>query len=357
MATKTAMIMAGGTGGHIFPGLAVARELTRRGWKVFWLGAEGGMETKLVPQHGLPIETVRIAGVRGNGLRRKLAMPFRVATALMRSGSIIRRHRPDLAIGFGGYTGFPGGVMSRCLGLPLVVHEQNSVAGLTNRLLSRIASRTLYAFPGAFDQTDGLVGNPVRSEIAALPTPETRFAGRSGPLRLLVVGGSLGAKVFNDLVPQALARLPEGTRPLVTHQAGAKQIEALQANYAAAGVAADCRAFIDDMADAYASADLVICRAGALTVAELAAAGVGSLLVPYPHAVDDHQTGNARYLAAAGAAELVPQGTLSAEGLAETLRTLTRARCLEMAVAARKLGIADAAVRVADVCEALTNER
>lgn len=356
MAKRTIMVMAGGTGGHIFPGLAVAKELTARGWKVVWLGAEGGMETRLVPEHGFAIETVRIRGVRGNGVARKLALPAVMAGALLKSAAVIFRHRPDIAIGFGGYTGFPGGLMTRFFWKPLVVHEQNSVAGLTNRLLSRVASRTLFAFPGAFPGREGLVGNPVRADIAGIAPPAERFANRSGPLRVLVVGGSLGAKVFNDTVPAALALIPAGKRPQVVHQAGAKAIDELRANYAKAGVAADCRAFIADMAAEYAAADVVICRAGALTVAELAAAGVGSLLVPYPHAVDDHQTGNARFLADAGAATLLPQKELNAEGLAAWLATLSRDDCLAMAQKARALALTDAAARVADVCEALTQE-
>nr|WP_294865717.1 undecaprenyldiphospho-muramoylpentapeptide beta-N-acetylglucosaminyltransferase [uncultured Pseudogulbenkiania sp.] len=356
MTKRTVMVMAGGTGGHIFPGLAVAHELQARGWTVFWLGASGGMETRLVPQHGFAIETVKIGGVRGNGLKRWLLLPFTLTAALAKTLAVIFRRRPDIAVGFGGYTGFPGGLMSRFLWKPLVIHEQNSVAGLTNKLLARIANRTLFAFPGAFPGPNGLVGNPVRAEIAKVPAPEPRFAGRSGLLRVLVVGGSLGAKVFNDTLPQALALIPAERRPQVVHQAGAKQIEALKDNYAKAGVSADCRAFIDDMAAEYAAADLVICRAGALTVAELAAVGVGSVLVPYPHAVDDHQTGNARYLADAGAARLLPQSELSVAGLAELLTQLTREDCLAMARKARQLAIVDAAQRVADVCEALVQE-
>ncbi|MBV8048337.1 MAG: undecaprenyldiphospho-muramoylpentapeptide beta-N-acetylglucosaminyltransferase [Paludibacterium sp.] len=356
MANKTVMIMAGGTGGHIFPALAVADVLKARGWQVIWLGAEGGMETRLVPQHGYAIETVRIAGMRKNGLKRWLQLPFMMAGALARTTGVILRHRPDIAVGFGGYTGFPGGLMSRLLWKPLVIHEQNSVAGLTNRLLSKIASRTLFAFPGAFPGRDGRVGNPVRPEIAAVAEPDSRFAGREGALRLLVVGGSLGAKVLNDTLPLALAQMAADARPHVVHQAGVKQIEALKAAYAAAGVEADCRAFIDDMAGEYAAADLVICRAGALTVAELAAAGVASMLVPLPTAVDDHQTGNARFLADAGAAKLVPQSTLTPAGLAAVLQNMTRAECLDMARRARSLAIVDAAARVADVCETLTRE-
>ncbi len=350
------MVMAGGTGGHIFPALAVARDLEARGWKVVWLGAEGGMETRLVPQHGFQIETIPMRGMRGNGLRRWLSLPFMLASAFAGAARVLFRHRPDVAVGFGGYTGFPGGVMARLCLKPLVIHEQNSVAGLTNRLLSRVASRTLFAFPGAFAGKEGLVGNPVRAEIAAVAPPAARFAGRSGPLRVLVVGGSLGAKVFNDTVPAALARLPQDVRPRVVHQAGVKQIDALRDNYAREGVTADCRAFIDDMAAEYAAADIVLCRAGALTVAELAAAGAASVLVPYPHAVDDHQTGNARFLADAGAARLLPQGGLDAEALAALFASLTREDCLQMAERARSLAIADAAHRVADVCAELARD-
>lgn len=344
--------MTGGTGGHIFPALAVADELKTRGWKVIFLGAAGGMETRLVPQHGYPIETVAMRGVRGNGLLGWLLLPLRLTRALARCAGVIFKHRPDVAVGFGGYTGFPGGLMARLLWKPLVIHEQNSVAGLTNRLLSKIASKTLYAFPGAFGG-DGLVGNPVRAQIAAVAPPAERFAGRAGPLKLLVVGGSLGAKVFNDTVPKALALLPEAKRPRVIHQAGQKQIDALRDNYAQAGVAADCRAFIDDMAAAYADADLVLCRAGALTVAELAAAGCASVLVPFPHAVDDHQTGNARFLADAGAGVLLPQPDMSAERLASLLGDMDRPQCLAMAQRARARALTDAAAHVADVCERL----
>ncbi len=353
MARRTALIMTGGTGGHIFPALAVADELKSRGWTLVFLGAEGGMETKLVPQHGYTLETLPMRGMRGNGLRRWLSLPWMLARALAGAATVIFRHRPDVSVGFGGYTGFPGGLMTRLLFKPLVIHEQNSVAGLTNRLLSRLASRTLFAFPAAFPGREGLVGNPVRAAIAAVPAPEARFAGRSGPLRVLVVGGSLGAQALNEALPAALARLPATQRPQVTHQAGAKAIDALRAAYAAVKVNADCRSFIDDMASEYAQADLVICRAGALTVAELAAVGVGSVLVPYPHAVDDHQTGNARYLADAGAARLWPQGELNAEALADWLAALTRERCLEMAQAARRMALTDAASKVADVCAEL----
>lgn len=316
--------MTGGTGGHIFPALAVADELRQRGWTVVFLGAEGGMETRLVPARGYPLKTLAIRGVRGNGVRRWLLMPLMLVRAVLKSLALQFGVRPDVVVGFGGYTGAPGGLAARLLWKPLVIHEQNSVAGLTNRVLSHIATRTLFAFPGAFAGKAGLVGNPVRTDIAALPAPESRFAGRCGPLRLLVVGGSLGAKALNDAVPQALALIPEAQRPVVTHQSGEKQIDALRAAYAAAGVQATLTPFIQDTARAFADADVVIARAGASTVTELAAVGAAAIFVPFPHAVDDHQTHNARFLVDAGAAWLLPQNQLSAAGLARQLQALTR---------------------------------
>lgn len=356
MSMPTALIMTGGTGGHIFPALAVADELSSRGWQAVFLGADGGMETRLVPSRGYALETLAIRGVRGNGIARWLALPAVLGRAVSRSVAILRRLRPDVVIGFGGYTGAPGGLAARLLGIPLVVHEQNSVAGLTNRMLSKIASRTLFAFPGAFTGEAGLVGNPVRADIAAVPAPDTRFDGRDGPLRLLVVGGSLGARVFNDTLPAALASLPVASRPQVVHQAGQKQIEALRQNYADAGVEADCRAFIDDMAGEYARADLVLCRAGALTVAELAAVGAASVLVPFPSAVDDHQTGNARFLSEAGAGILLPQPQMTVERVAALISGLTRNQCLDMARVARGKAKTDAAARVADICAQLAGK-
>ncbi|MDK2122463.1 undecaprenyldiphospho-muramoylpentapeptide beta-N-acetylglucosaminyltransferase [Parachitinimonas caeni] len=355
MKHRTLLIMAGGTGGHIFPALAVANALRERGWKVVWLGARGAMEEKLVPQHGIELLTLPIGGVRGKGLLRLLTLPFEQLRAFVMALSVYFEVRPDVSIGFGGFTGFPGGIAARFLWLPLVVHEQNSVAGLTNKVLSRLANRVLTAFPSAFPKKGQLVGNPVRPEIAALPAPADRFAGRVGPLRILVVGGSLGAAVLNETVPQALALIPADQRPLVKHQAGAKQIDALRGHYAAAGVAGECLPFIDDMAAAYGEADLVICRAGALTIAELAAAGVGAILVPFPHAVDDHQTGNAAYLADNGAAVLVPQRELTVQWLAERLQQYNRPQLLAMAEAARGLAKPDATKVVADILESLAD--
>jgi UDP-N-acetylglucosamine--N-acetylmuramyl-(pentapeptide) pyrophosphoryl-undecaprenol N-acetylglucosamine transferase len=345
------MIMAGGTGGHVFPALAVADDLRARGWRVVWLGARTGMEASLVPQHGHETAWIRFSGLRGKGWLARVLLPANLLVAFWQSLRAIRAHRPAVVLGMGGYIAFPGGMMAALLGRPLVIHEQNSIAGLANRVLAGVADRILTAFPGALPRSQ-LVGNPVRGDIAQVAPPAQRFAGRSGPLRLLVVGGSLGAVALNDLVPQALALLPADSRPVVTHQSGAKHLDLLRANYAAAGVDASVVAFIDDMAQAYAAADLVIARAGATTVAELAAAGVAAILVPFPFAVDDHQTTNARYLADAGAAILVQQRDLRPAGLAETLRGLARERLLAMAEKARTLGRPDATRAVADACVA-----
>jgi len=346
---RTIMIMAGGTGGHVFPALAVAEYLTQQGWRVVWLGAKTGMEATLVPRHGYEVAWVRFSGLRGKGLIRAALLPFNLLVAFWQSARAILARRPDVVLGMGGYISFPGGMMASLLNRPLAIHEQNSVAGLANKVLARLADRVVQAFPDALPGAQ-VSGNPVRKEIAALAAPRARWAARAGRLRLLVLGGSLGAQVLNETVPQALALLPAETRPEVTHQAGAKHIESLRAGYAAAGVAAEALAFIDDMAGRYAAADVVLCRAGALTVAELACAGVASILVPFPHAVDDHQTGNAKFLSARGAAILLPQAELSADRLAALLRGLTRERLLDMAEKARELGRPDATEAVARVC-------
>ncbi|WP_274585730.1 undecaprenyldiphospho-muramoylpentapeptide beta-N-acetylglucosaminyltransferase [Neisseria leonii] len=347
MGGKTFMLMAGGTGGHIFPALAVARALQAEGHHVVWLGSEGAMETRIVPQQDILLETLAIKGVRGNGLKRKLMLPFTLWQTVNAARRIIKKHRVACVIGFGGFVTFPGGLAAKLSGVPMVIHEQNAVAGLANRQLARWAERVLYAFPKAFDAEGGLVGNPVRAEIAALPAPETRFAGRTGRLKILVVGGSLGAQVLNETVPQALVAIPAEMRPQVRHQSGRGKLEALETAYRQAGAAAECSEFIDDMAAAYRDADVVLCRAGALTIAELTAAGVGALLVPYPQAVDDHQTANARFMVQAEAGLLLPQAQLSAEKLAEVLAGLTRERCLQWAGNARTLAVPDSAQRVA----------
>jgi UDP-N-acetylglucosamine--N-acetylmuramyl-(pentapeptide) pyrophosphoryl-undecaprenol N-acetylglucosamine transferase len=350
--SRTILVMAGGTGGHIFPALAVADELRGRGWRVVWLGARGGMEERLVPPRGYTAEWIRFGGVRGKGWLRKLLLPAALLVAFWQSAKAIFRHRPDVVLGMGGYASFPGGMMAALFGRPLLIHEQNAVPGLANRVLAGVADRVLSAFPDAFEGRVNVIwsGNPVRTDIVNLPPPEVRFANRGGPLRLLVIGGSLGARALNETVPQALALMAAAERPLVVHQAGAAHAEQLRATYRSAGVEAEVPAFIDDMAARYGEADLLVCRAGATTVTELAVAGVGSILVPFPHAVDDHQTRNARYLADRGAALLMPQKDLTPRVLADVLRGLTRGKLLEMARAARAAGKPDAAIRVADYC-------
>ncbi len=349
---KTLMVMAGGTGGHIFPGIAVAEELRARGWRIVWMGNPDGMEARIVPQRGYETAWVRFGALRGKGLLRKLLLPVNLLSGFWQALRALRRLEPDVVLGMGGYITFPGGMMASLLGRPLVLHAQNSVAGLANRVLAKVADRVLSGFPEVMDNAEWL-GNPVRAEITAVLPPTERYAGRSGPLRVLVVGGSLGAAALNETVPQALARLEPEARPIVVHQAGERQIEALRAAYARVQVEGELRPFIDDMAAAYADADLVICRAGALTVAELAAAGVASLLVPFPHAVDDHQTGNARFLADRGAAYLLPQTELSPDRLAGILSSLDRGRLLNMAEHARALAKPLAAAAVAHVCAEL----
>lgn len=347
---RTIMIMAGGTGGHVFPALAVAGYLKQQGWRVVWLGAKTGMEATLVPKHGYEMAWVRFSGLRGKGLMRAALLPFNLLVAFWQSARAIFAQRPDVVLGMGGYISFPGGMMASLLHRPLVIHEQNSVAGLANKVLARLADKVLEGFPGSLPGAQ-FSGNPVRKDIAAMGTPGARYAVRSGPLRLLVVGGSLGAQILNETVPQAVAQLPQGERPEVTHQAGEKNIEALRAGYAGAGVQAELVAFIDDMATRYAGADVVLCRAGALTVAELACAGVASILVPLPRAVDDHQTGNAKFLSERGAAVLLPQSELTPENLARLLRGLDRQQLLAMAEKARQLGKPEATRIVADTCK------
>ncbi len=348
----TLMVMAGGTGGHIYPGLAVADALRDRGWKVVWMGNPDGMEARIVPASGYEVAWVRFTALRGKGMLRKLLLPLNLLRGFAQALGQIRRIKPDVVLGMGGYVTFPGGMMAALLGKPVVVHEQNSVAGLANRVLAGVADKVVTGFPDVLNKGEW-AGNPVRAEITAVPAPAVRFAGRSGPLRVLVVGGSLGAAALNEAMPRALALLAPEDRPQVTHQAGSKQIEALKAAYQAAGVSGELLPFIDDMAERYAAADLVICRSGALTVAELAAVGVASVLVPFPHAVDDHQTGNARFLADAGAAVLLPQTELTPQRLAALLQEMNRACLLGMAEKARGRARPDATARVADVCAGL----
>lgn len=352
MSKRSILIMAGGTGGHIMPGLAVADVLRAEGWTVTWLGAPNSMEAELVPKHGYEVAWVNFSGLRGKGVMRKLLLPFNLLRALGQSAAAMFRHRPDVVLGLGGYITFPGGLMAAMLRRPLVIHEQNSIAGLSNKVLARIAQRTLSGFPDVLPGVEWC-GNPVRTSIAALPDPAQRYGARSGKLNVLVVGGSLGAKALNEALPQALASMPEDARPHVLHQTGKQHFDVVQQLYRIADVEADIRPFLEDMAGCYANADVVICRAGALTVAELAAAGVASILVPFPFAVDDHQTHNARFLSERGAAVLLPQTELNAEGLAQLLRDLTREKLLAMAQQARSVAKVDAAQRVADVCKEL----
>ncbi len=351
--SRRILIMAGGTGGHIFPALAVADILRQSGWQVTWLGAPNSMESDLVPKHGYELAQVRFSGLRGNGLLRKLLLPVNLLIALLQSAGVMLRYRPDVVLGMGGYITIPGGLMAVLLRRPLVIHEQNSIAGLSNKVLAKLATKVMSGFP---DVLPGAIwcGNPVRSSIAALAEPQLRYSARTGKLNVLVVGGSLGAKALNEAIPQAFAKIPDAERPNVVHQTGKNHHAVVEALYKQAGVQADIRPFIDDMAAAYARADLVICRAGALTIAELAAAGVASLLVPFPYAVDDHQTHNAKFLSEHGAAVLLPQNELSAEKIASIIRNISREELKRMALQARGLARADAAGSVAAVCQEIT---
>jgi UDP-N-acetylglucosamine--N-acetylmuramyl-(pentapeptide) pyrophosphoryl-undecaprenol N-acetylglucosamine transferase len=344
---NTILIMAGGTGGHIFPGLAVAEQMRAAGWDVVWMGARGGMEERLVPRHGYRTAWIRAKAARGKGLVQKLLLPANLLYSFWESARHIRGVKPDVVLGLGGYVAFPGGMMASLLNRPLALHEQNAIAGLANRVLAQVSDKVMVAFPDALKGAEW-TGNPVRSEIAAIQPPEKRFQDRQGQIRILVVGGSLGAQALNEALPKAISLLEE--KPLVVHQSGEKHLDALKRHYQEAAVQGELVAFIDDMARRYAEADLVICRAGAVTIAELSAGGMASILVPFPHAVDDHQTANARFLADRGAAILIQQRDLSAARLAGLIRSLDRTKLLEMAQKARALGKPDAARIVAQRC-------
>ncbi|HEY8904770.1 MAG TPA: undecaprenyldiphospho-muramoylpentapeptide beta-N-acetylglucosaminyltransferase [Rhodoferax sp.] len=356
--SKCALIMAGGTGGHIFPGLAVAQALRDKGWRVHWLGGRGkpgqpSMESQLVPPQGFAFESIDFGGLRGKGPVTLVLLPLRLLKAFWQSIQVLRRVKPDAVVGLGGYITFPAGMMSVLLGKPLILHEQNSVAGLANKVLAGVASRVFTAFPNVI-QGAQWIGNPLRTAFLNQPPPEQRFAGRSGPLKLLVVGGSLGAKALNDIVPQALALLPADQRPIVLHQSGSKQIDALRANYAQAGVQAELTPFIDNTAQAFADADLIICRAGASTVTEIAAVGAAALFVPFPSAVDDHQTHNARFLVEHGAGWLVQQRDLSARSLADLLLKMERNTLMNKGLEAKKMQKLDATEQMLEACEQAT---
>ncbi|MGH8398077.1 MAG: undecaprenyldiphospho-muramoylpentapeptide beta-N-acetylglucosaminyltransferase [Gammaproteobacteria bacterium] len=348
------VIMAGGTGGHVFPALAVAEVLRARGHEVTWIGTRQGLEARVVPAAGIPIEWIEVGGIRGKGLGTWLRAPLCIARGVQQASGILKRWRPDAVLGMGGFASGPGGLAARLLGYPLVLHEQNAVPGFTNRVLSHVAKRVLEGFPGSFmaSRHAQYVGNPVRGAIATLPVPEMRFAARSGSMRLLVIGGSQGAKVLNDMLPAALVRLSLAQPPEIWHQTGVRDAESVAAAYKSHGLHARVVPFIEDMAAAYAWADLAVCRAGALTVAELAAAGLGAVLVPFAAAVDDHQTRNAQFLVNAGAAETVAQSQLSPLTLAPLLERLLsdRPHLLDMAIHARACAKPDAAAKVTNIC-------
>ncbi len=347
--SKTIMIMAGGTGGHVYPAMAVADYLKGQGWKIVWLCTEGGMENRLIEGKGFDKAMITMQGVRGKGLLGWLLLPVKLLKASRQSHAAIKQFQPNVVLGMGGFAAFPGGLKAWIMAKPLVIHEQNSIAGLTNKVLAIFATRVLAAFPTAFGNKAQIVGNPVRQEITELPEPQQRYSERTGKLNLLIVGGSLGAGALNEIMPKALENFPKDTFAVV-HQSGEKHVAALQANYDEASRAADTRAFISNMAEMYAWADVVICRAGALTIAELASVGVASVLVPFPHAVDDHQTYNAKYLSDAGAAQLIQQSEFSVTKATEILRGLTRENCLEMALKAQQLAKPQATKTVADIC-------
>jgi UDP-N-acetylglucosamine--N-acetylmuramyl-(pentapeptide) pyrophosphoryl-undecaprenol N-acetylglucosamine transferase len=350
----TIMIMAGGTGGHVFPALAVARALREQGVQVVWLGTSEGIESRLVPAAGFELETISIRGLRGGGLLRWLLLPMRLNIAMFQALRILRRHKPDAVLAMGGFASGPGSLMASAMRIPLLIHEQNAIAGLTNRWLAQIADVVMAGFPAAFGERHGVrvVGNPVRLEIMALSSPPLRLAERQGRLRLLIVGGSQGAQVFNQVVPEAVRALPETNRPQLWHQTGKRDEAAVVATYRSFLPDAKVVAFIEDMAAAYAWADVVVCRAGAMTIAELAAAGVAAILVPFPHAADDHQSANARFLETRDAAVLVPQAEFTAARLAELLTSLGANRALlqRMAVNARACATTDATETVAQLC-------
>ena len=353
------LVMAGGTGGHVFPALAVADLLRDQGHQVEWLGTAQRIEARVVPEAGIKLNTIAVEGVRGKSKLSLLLAPFKMVKAVLQARQVVRRYNPDVVLGMGGFASGPGALAAYLQGCPLVIHEQNAIAGVTNTQSRRFAQRVLQAFPGAFKSGEQgeVVGNPIRGPILTLPSPAERFSGRQGRLRLLVVGGSLGALAINELVPQVLAKLPSDERPEVLHQTGEKHLHATQAAYTDAGVTAEIVPFIAAMDEAYGWADLVICRAGALTVSEIAIAGVAALFVPFPFAVDDHQTANAAYLVEAGAADLIAQKDLTVERLLDWLKQHnSREQLLAMAERAREQGRPDAGHRVAEVCMEVCRE-
>jgi UDP-N-acetylglucosamine--N-acetylmuramyl-(pentapeptide) pyrophosphoryl-undecaprenol N-acetylglucosamine transferase len=352
---STALIMAGGTGGHIFPGLAVAEALREEGWKVHWLGGPDSMESRLVPPRGFAYEQIDFSGVRGKGPITLALLPLRLLKAFWQSIQVVRRVKPDVVVGLGGYITFPGGMMAVLLGKPLILHEQNSVAGMANKVLAGVADRIFTTFPGVFAKGQW-IGNPLRKEFLQISPPQERMTGREGVRKLLVIGGSLGAKALNEAVPQALALMPVAQRPQVIHQGGEKQIDALRANYAAAGVQAELTPFIANTAQAFAGADLVICRAGASTVSEIAAVGAAAIFVPFPSAVDDHQTSNAKFLSKSGGAVLLPQQELTAQSLSKMLLNIEQTMLISCRLNAYSLRKIDATEQVVVACNDLAGK-
>ncbi len=352
------LIMTGGTGGHVFPGLAVAKRLREKGIDVHWMGTQKGLESRLVPEANIPIHFITIHGLRGKGWKHLLFAPWKLAVAIFQAISIIRQLKPDVVLGMGGFVSGPGGIACCLLRRPLVIHEQNAKPGMTNKWLTHSAKKVLEAFPNTFSKLPKVIttGNPIRKEILNLPSPEVRFQtqhDKNRPLRLLVVGGSLGATAINKLVPQALSYLPESERPEVLHQSGEKLFAETQQAYANAGVTAEIKPFINEMDKAYAWADIVLCRAGALTISELCAVGLGAILVPFPHATDDHQTANANFMVKNNAAWLIQQSDLTPEGLANLLKQLfaSREKCVAMAKSAYQLRKIDATECILNICE------
>lgn len=356
MQSRTALIMAGGTGGHVFPALAVAKALQARGWNIEWLGSADRMETRLVPAHHIPLHCLNVSGVRGGGWKKAVKAPFMLLKAVWQAMRVLRQVKPAVVLGFGGFASGPGGLAAFLCRKPLLIHEQNAIAGMTNHYLSKMADNVLQAFPGALPEAD-VVGNPVRDDIINLPTPAERFDGRNGPIRVLILGGSQGSVALNTQLPTCLPAVFSADTAEIRHQCGRQHADATQAAYQESELTVTVSEFIDDMAAAYSWADLVICRAGALTVSEVAAAGVAALFIPFPAAVDDHQTRNADYLVKAGAAALLQQRDLNATTLAQVLETMQqREQLLSMAQLARQQSMPDSAEQVATLCEEMAHD-
>ena len=355
-ASRTLLIAAGGTGGHVFPALAIAQVLREQNWHIEWIGGQTGLEKQLVPAHDIPLHSIYFFGWRGKDLLTRCLMPFKLLRAFWQSLCIIQRVRPDLVLGMGGYISLPVGLAAALLRRPLIVHEQNAVAGLANRLLAPFAKRILGAFPNVLSKSEWL-GNPVRSDLQHIKAPHQRYKEHQGPLHILVLGGSQGAQALNKIIPEALALLDISERPIVVHQAGQKHLEMLQKKYETLGVSAHTQAFIHDMAQAYAQADLVICRAGAMTIAEISTVGVAALLIPFPYAVDDHQTKNAQFLLAKNAAHYLPEHQLTAAYLADYLRQQTRENLRSIAEKAFALSKRNASQDIAEICIATARKK